>query len=153
MTFITKTHLFNFTDNFTCKKLKIFRLKTLIFFIFLLKTRRCGSNEYPQSMILSRNKKNNVYSCKPQFYYIKVGFNGVRIIQACFRDFFPWIPSHLYYYCIMTRIWLHVKIYTNKCLHRQVKATNQFGPPIVVHISVLSQQNWHAVLTLWIIWK
>ena len=25
---------------------------------------------YPQSMFLSRNK-NNVYPCKPQFYYIK----------------------------------------------------------------------------------
>ena len=24
-----------------------------------------GSNEYPQSMSLSRNKKNNVYPCKP----------------------------------------------------------------------------------------
>ena len=42
--------------------------------------RRSGSNEYPQSMVLSRNKKNNVYPCKPQFYYIKVGFNGVKII-------------------------------------------------------------------------
>ena len=30
----------------------------------------------PQSMFLSRNKKNNVYPCKPQFYYIKVGFKG-----------------------------------------------------------------------------
>ena len=39
-----------------------------------------GSNEYPQSMFLSRNKKNNVYPCKPQFYYIKVGFKGVNII-------------------------------------------------------------------------
>ena len=39
-----------------------------------------GSNEYPQSKFLSRNKKNNVYPCKPQFYYIKVGFKGVRII-------------------------------------------------------------------------
>ena len=45
-----------------------------------------GSNWYPQSMFLSRNKKNNVYPCKPQFYYIKVGFKGVRIILACFRD-------------------------------------------------------------------
>ena len=45
-----------------------------------------GSNEYPHSMFLSRNKKNNVYPCKPQFYYIKVGFKGVKIIQACFRD-------------------------------------------------------------------
>ena len=41
---------------------------------------RGGSNKYPQSMFLSRNKKNNVYPCKPQFYYIKVGIKGVRII-------------------------------------------------------------------------
>ena len=27
--------------------------------------RRGGSNEYPQSMFLSRNKKINVYPCKP----------------------------------------------------------------------------------------
>ena len=37
-------------------------------------------------MVLSRNKKNNVYPCKPQFYYIKMGFKGVKIIQVCFRD-------------------------------------------------------------------
>ena len=42
--------------------------------------RRGGSNEYPQSMFLSRNKKNNVYPRKPQFYYIKVGLRGVKII-------------------------------------------------------------------------
>ena len=47
---------------------------------------RGGSNEYPQSMFLSRNTKNNVYPCKLQFYYIKVGFKGVRIIKVCFRD-------------------------------------------------------------------
>ena len=40
-------------------------------------------------MFLSRNKKNNVYLCKPQFYYIKVGFKGVNIILACFRDAKP----------------------------------------------------------------
>ena len=38
--------------------------------------RRGGSNEYPQYMFLSRNMKNNVYSCKPQFYYIKSGVYG-----------------------------------------------------------------------------
>ena len=42
--------------------------------------RRGGSNEYPQSMFFSRNKKTNVHPCKPQFYYIKVGFKGVKII-------------------------------------------------------------------------
>ena len=41
---------------------------------------RGGSNEYPQSMFSSKNKKNNVYPCKPQFYYIKVGYKGVKII-------------------------------------------------------------------------
>ena len=30
--------------------------------------------------VFSRNKKNYVYPCKPQFYYIKVGFKGVEII-------------------------------------------------------------------------
>ena len=30
--------------------------------------------------------KNNVYPCKPQFYYIKVVFKGVKIVAACFRD-------------------------------------------------------------------
>ena len=41
--------------------------------------RRGGSNEYLQSMFSSRNKENDVYPCKPQFYYIKVGFKGVKI--------------------------------------------------------------------------
>ena len=47
---------------------------------------RGDSNEYPQCMFLSRNKKNKVYPCKPQFYYIKVWFKGVKIAWACFRD-------------------------------------------------------------------
>ena len=42
--------------------------------------RQGGSNEYPQSMFLSRNKKNNVYPSKPQLYCIKVRFKGVKII-------------------------------------------------------------------------
>ena len=39
-----------------------------------------GSNEYSQSMFSGTNKKNNVYPCKPQFYFIKVGFKGVKIV-------------------------------------------------------------------------
>ena len=42
--------------------------------------RRVGSNEYPQSMFLSRKMKNNVYPCTLQFYYKKVGFDWVNII-------------------------------------------------------------------------
>ena len=37
-------------------------------------------------MFLSRNEKNDVYLCKPQFYYIKVGLKGVNILWACFHD-------------------------------------------------------------------
>ena len=29
---------------------------------------------------ISAQKENNVYPCKPQFYYVKVGFKGVKII-------------------------------------------------------------------------
>ena len=39
-----------------------------------------SSNKYPQSMVLNRNKKNNVYPCKPQFYYIKVRFKWIKVI-------------------------------------------------------------------------
>ena len=49
------------------------------FDIFHISAQNMGC-EYPQSMFLSRNKKNNVYPCKPEFYYIKVGFKGVKII-------------------------------------------------------------------------
>ena len=67
-------------------KTEKFSDKIQIFFIFLRKTKLVGtrlelprqgnSNKYPQSMSLNGNKKNNVYPCKPQFYYIKVGFKG-----------------------------------------------------------------------------
>ena len=78
-----------YTENFTIKNWKFSDKNSAIFHIsaqniycgYLLEPpRRGGSNEYPQSMFLSKNKKNNVYACKPQFYYIKVGFKGVKII-------------------------------------------------------------------------
>ena len=48
--------------------------------------RRGGSNEYPQSMFWSKNKKNRYTPCIPQFCYIKVGFEGVFISRTCFPD-------------------------------------------------------------------
>ena len=75
---------------FHLQKLKFFQIKNSdIFHIsaqnidcrYSLEPRRWGGfNEYPQSMFLSTNNKNNVYSCKPQFYYVKVRFKGVKII-------------------------------------------------------------------------
>ena len=85
-----KTRLFKYTEYFTTKNWKFSDKNSDIFFHisaqnidsgYLLEPPRWGgSNEYPQSMFLSRKKKNNVYPCKPQFYYIKVGYKGVKII-------------------------------------------------------------------------
>ena len=86
---ITKTRLFKYIANFTTKNWKFSDKNSDIFHISVQNVdwghsleppRGGGSNEYPQSMILSINKKNNVYPCKPQFYYIKVGFKGVENI-------------------------------------------------------------------------
>ena len=81
---ITKTRLFKYiqkisppkTENFQIKKFAMFHIsaQNIDCGYSLEQPRRGGSNEYPQSMFLSRNKKNNVYPCKPQFYFIKVGF-------------------------------------------------------------------------------
>ena len=94
--FITKTRLLKYTENFTTKKNENFQIKNSdIFHISAQNTdcgysleppRRGGSNEYPQSMFLSRTKESNVYPSKPLFYYIKMGFKGFKIIKACFRD-------------------------------------------------------------------
>ena len=87
--FITKTCIFKYIENFTNKNRKFSDKNSDIFHIsaqnidcgYSLKSpRRGGSNEYPQSMFLSRNKKTNVYPGKPQFYFMKVGFKGVKII-------------------------------------------------------------------------
>ena len=69
-------------ENFQIKKSDIYHIsaQNIDSGCSLEPPRRGGSNEYPQSMFLSRNKKNNVYPCKPQFYYIKMGFKGVIII-------------------------------------------------------------------------
>ena len=86
---ITKTRLFKYIVNFTTRNWK-FSDKNPDTFHISAQNIDCGyslelpqwgsSNEYPQSMFLSRIKKNNEYPCKPQFYYIKVGFKGVNII-------------------------------------------------------------------------
>ena len=88
---ITKTRLFKYIEKFITQNWKFSDKTSDIFYIYISAQnidceyslelpRRCGSNEYPQSMFLSRNKKNNVYPCKPQFYYIKMGFKGVKTI-------------------------------------------------------------------------
>ena len=67
---------------FSLKKSDIFHIsaQNIDYGYSLELPRRGSSNVYLQSMFLSRNKKNNVYPCKPQCYYIKMGSKGVKII-------------------------------------------------------------------------
>ena len=66
------------TENYQIKNYDIFHIsaQNIDCGYSLEPPKRGGSNKYPQSMFLSRNKKNNVYFYKPQFYYIKVGLRG-----------------------------------------------------------------------------
>ena len=83
---IIKTRIFKYIENFTSKNWNISdKKKHSVFHIsaqnidcaFSLEPpRRGGSNKYPQSMFLIRNKKKNVHPCIPQFYYIKWGLRG-----------------------------------------------------------------------------
>ena len=38
-------------------------------------------------------RKKNVYPCKPQFYYIKVGCKGVYILRTCYPDVWIHYPK------------------------------------------------------------
>ena len=69
-------------ENFQIKKSDIFHIsaQNIDCGYSLEPPGRGGSIEYPQSMFLSKNKKNNTYPRKPQFNYTKVGFKGVKII-------------------------------------------------------------------------
>ena len=71
-------------------KTESFQIKILIFFHIsaqnidcgypLEPPRRGGSNEYPKSMFWAEIRKIMYTPVNPQFYYIKVGFKGVKII-------------------------------------------------------------------------
>ena len=62
----------NNTDDFTTKT-ENFQIKNSDIFPISAQNIDCRYS-------LEKNKENNVYPCKPQFYYIKVGFKGIKII-------------------------------------------------------------------------
>ena len=87
--FITKTRLFKYIDNFTTEKGKISDTKNDVFQTsaqkidceYLLEPpRQCGSKEYQRSMFFNKIRKKYVHPCKPEFYYVKVEFKGVKIV-------------------------------------------------------------------------
>ena len=80
---------------FGCKNQNFHRKNVDIFLIFaqniycgytLEPPHRGGSNEYPQSMFWSKNKKNRYTPRISQVYYIKVGFKELYITRTCVPD-------------------------------------------------------------------
>ena len=78
---------------FGCKN-KNFHWKNFDIFLIFAQNIDCGdtlepprrvSNEYPQSMFWSKNKKNRYTPAYPSFLY-KSGFKGVYITRTCFPD-------------------------------------------------------------------
>ena len=74
-----------------CKNVN-FQMK---FFNIFVQNIDCGYTlEPPQEAVLTSTQNlcfgakiiNNVYPCKPQFYYVKVGCKGVFVTRTCFRD-------------------------------------------------------------------
>ena len=49
----------------------------------------------PTIYVLEQKYENNVYPCKPQFYYIKVGCKRVFITRTCFRDDYKMVCKQL----------------------------------------------------------
>ena len=103
---IKKTRLFKYIENFTSKNWKFSDKKNSdIFHISaqnidcgysLEPPRRGGSNEYPQSMFLSRNEKSILYLCKPQFLLYKSGVSDRHVfVMRLFIN--PFMPSGLFY--------------------------------------------------------
>ena len=72
--------------------------------------------------VYKQNKETNVYPCKSQFYYIKLGFKRVKNIYACFCDD---QPTKLHIKVTNTR-----SVYVKPELTRDYTACDQERPRI-----------------------
>ena len=95
VSFITKTRLFKYIENVTTTNWKFSDKNSDIFSYFCSKYRlrvlvttdsARRFKRVPTIYVLSRNKKNNVHPCKPQFYYKKLGLrekNYIGLFSWC----------------------------------------------------------------------
>ena len=105
---ITKTCIFKYTENFTIKKW-IFSDKTFWYFscfcskhILRILVRTASTRRFwrvSTIYVFEQKWENNVYPCKPQFYYIKVGFKGVKIIKVRYCDGSTYAKPHSWFWC------------------------------------------------------
>ena len=100
-------------------------------------------------MFLSRNKKNNVYPCKPQFYYIKVEFKGSILYRHDFvMDGFDRVFSRVLKLsscdlCMKLVSWyiLYREASMRYVSHREVTVSLQFYPSFSQPLVVRSERN------------
>ena len=65
---------------------KMFIFMCIFFSLFSLKTLIEAVLTSTHDLCFGAKIRKNVYPCKPQFYYIKVGCKGVFVTRTCFRD-------------------------------------------------------------------
>ena len=85
-----KTRQFKYIENFTTKSWKFSDKNSDFFFHISAQNIDCGCSVEPPRRgdltstqiiyVYNKNKINNIYPCKPSFYYIKSGVKGVKII-------------------------------------------------------------------------
>ena len=72
-----------------CKNVH-FQMKHFDIFLIFAQTIDCGYNEAvltsTHNLCFRAKIRKNVYPCKPQFYYIRVGCKGVFVTRTCFPD-------------------------------------------------------------------
>ena len=87
----------------------------------------------PKSMFLSRNKKNNVYPRKPQFYYIKVGFKVVKIM-------FSWCNIYHEYRFSLRALFLVLDLYVFPltCFYLTLSAPSDYICRLLCFLNKLS---------------
>ena len=99
MQHITQTRPCNIQQYFTAVKNVHFQMKFVNIFLIFAQNIDCGYTldfdlrRVSEAVLTSTHNlcfgakiRKNVYPCKPQFYYIKVGCKGVFITRTCFRD-------------------------------------------------------------------
>ena len=72
---------------FSCKKCDIFSYLLLnIYIVVHVRTASEAVKTSTHNLGFRAKIRDDVYPCKPQFYYIRMGCEGVQITQVCYHD-------------------------------------------------------------------
>ena len=95
---ITKTRLFKYIENFTLKT-ELFQIRNSD--IFLVSAQKQGSNEYPQSIFLSRNKKIMYTPVNPSFTIMRIeSFRSNSCWQLIYESIYEaHVFRGVFYFC------------------------------------------------------